>query len=203
MHTDVTPFELHRWKEGGRYDHRAGFRGVSPEFGEIVLTAPLPRSNQEAAVVSELRGGLLPTASFEARGIHTDVVKLPTLNRSTLRVGDRVVPMSRNRAGFTLDQRALHLRFAGDDYRLSALDKTGYVLSRLPDDEDPGVTVTVRETGRGKKHRLTVRVAGRAEGGDLSLALIFAGVDRSALTRLGAVKAGVSRVTHLFAESQY
>lgn len=48
-----------------------------------------------------------------------------------------------------------------------------------------------------------MRTAGRAEGGDLALALIFAGVDRSALTRIGAVKAGLSRVTHFWTESQY
>ncbi|MFF5919371.1 hypothetical protein ACFY8C_13580 [Streptomyces flavochromogenes] len=202
MHTQVSPFELHAWKEGNRHNYSAGWKGVSPEFGEITLTAPLPRTNPET-LVSEVRGGLLPVASFEARGMHAEGLKLPTLNRSTLRVGDRMVYVSRNRFGATLDQRALEMKYAGDQYRLAALDKNAYVLTREPDDEDPGVRMTVRETGRGKNRRLSVRVEGRAEGGDLALGLIFAGVDRSTLTRIGAVKAGISRVTHFWTEATY
>ncbi|MFD3331082.1 hypothetical protein ACFWV1_00235 [Streptomyces sp. NPDC058700] len=202
MHTNVTPFDLHAWKEGNRHDYRAGWKGVSPEFGEITLTCPLPRTTPES-IVSEVRGGQLPVASYESRGMHAEGLKLPTLNRSTLRVGDRMVYVERNRLGATLGRRALTMRYAGDHYRLAALDKHGYVLTREADDEDPGVTITVRESGRGRNRRLSVQVAGRAEGGDLALALIFAGVDRSALTHLGAVKAGISRVTHFWTESQY
>ncbi|MFE5940936.1 hypothetical protein [Streptomyces sp. NPDC056480] len=202
MHTQVSPFELQAWKEGNRHHYSAGWKGVSPEFGEITLTAPLPRTNPET-LVSEVRGGLLPVASFEARGMHAEGLKLPTLNRSTLRVGDRMVYVSRNRFGATLVQRALTMKYAGDQYRLAALDKNAYVLTREPDDEDPGVRITVRESGRGKNRRLSVRVEGRAEGGDLALGLIFAGVDRSALTRIGAVKAGISRVTHFWTEATY
>lgn len=202
MHTDVTPFALQAWKEGNRRHYSAGWKGVSPEFGEIVLTCPLPRTTPES-IVSELRGGLLPTTSFEARGIHAEGLTLPTLNRSTLRVGDRMVYLDRNRFGATLAQRAVAMRYAGDRYRLAAIDKHGYVLTREADDEDPGVTITVRESGRGRNRRLSVQAAGRAEGGDLALGLIFAGVDRSALTRIGAVRAGISRVTHFWTESQY
>ncbi|KQX49554.1 MULTISPECIES: hypothetical protein [unclassified Streptomyces] len=202
MHTAVSPFVLQPWQEGGRHDRRSGWRGVSREFGEITLTCPLPRTAPET-VVSEARGGLIPVATFEARGMHTDGIRLPTLNRSTLRVGDRIVSVRRNRWGATAAQRALTLRYAGDHYRLAALDKRAYVLTREPDDEDPGLTVTVRASGRGRKRQLAVHVGGRAEGGDLALALVFAGVDRSALTRVGAVRAGVSRVTDLWADSQY
>ncbi|MER6094498.1 hypothetical protein ABT154_01250 [Streptomyces sp. NPDC001728] len=202
MHTAVSPFVLQPWQEGDRHARRAGWRGVSREFGEITLTCPLPRTAPET-VVSEARGGLIPVVTFEARGVHTDGIRLPTLNRSTLRVGDRMVCMTRNRWGATAARRALALRYAGDRYRLSALDKRAYVLTREPDEEDPGLTVTVRASGRGRKRQLAVRVGGRAEGGDLALALVFAGVDRSALTRMGAVRAGVSRITDLWAESQY
>ncbi|MFI8824307.1 hypothetical protein [Streptomyces sp. NPDC053431] len=200
MHTTVTPFTLLPWKEGKRPGVRSGWRGVSPEFGEVTLTCPLPRTAPNA-VVSEARGGLIPTATFEARGIHTDTLRLPTLNRATLRVGDRLVSMSRNRWGATLEQRALLLRIAGDHFRLAALGARGYVLTRAADAEDPGVAVTVRESGRGTGRRLSVQVGGRAEGGDLALALIFAGVDRSALTRVGAVRSGVRRVAELWAEA--
>ncbi|WP_369145238.1 hypothetical protein [Streptomyces sp. R44] len=202
MHLHVTPFDLRAWKAGNRHDHRAGWQGVSPEFGEITLTCPLPRTSP-GSLVSEVRGGLLPTASFEARGAHVEGMRLPGLNRSTLRVGDRVVYVTRNRFGATLEQRALEMRYAGDRFRLAALDRRGYVLTRAADGEDPGVRITVRETGRGKGRRLSVRVDGRAEGGDLALGLVFAGVDRSALTRTGAVRAGLSRATHFWTESQY
>ncbi|MFE0650106.1 hypothetical protein ACFVZH_16125 [Streptomyces sp. NPDC059534] len=69
-------------------------------------------------------------------------------------------------------------------------------------DEDPGVTVSVRGAGRGGRRRLDVTVSGRAGGADLALALVFAGVDRAALTRGGAVRAGLSRLTGFRAESQ-
>ncbi|MFI9582370.1 hypothetical protein ACIHCQ_11090 [Streptomyces sp. NPDC052236] len=202
MHTAATPFTLHAWKEGNRHDYRSGWKGTSHEFGDITLTCPLPRT-ASATVVSEVRGGLIPTASFEARGIHTDVVRLPTLNRSTLRVGDAMVYMTRNRWGATHQQRSLQLKYAGDRYRMWAVDAREYVVSREADNEDPGVTIRVRESGRGKRKQLAVQVTGQVGEGDISLALIFAGVDRSALTRRGAVRAGFSRVTHLFAESQY
>lgn len=200
MHTPLTPFALHRWQEGKRPDVRAGWRGTSPEFGEIVLSCPLPRVVPES-VVSEARGGLLPVTTFESRGIHAENLRLPTLNRATLRVGDRHVHLTRNRIGATLVQRALRLRHAGDTYQLAALDRRAYTLTRTADTEDPGVTLTVRESGRGRGAQLSVRAEGRAEAADLALALVFAGVDRSALTRVGAVKAGVRRVTELLAEA--
>jgi len=199
VHTTVTPFTLHRRREGKGPGRTDGWRGVSPEFGEITLDCPLPRTLPEV-VVSRLYGGLLPPVSFESRGIHAENLALPTLNRCTLRVGDRLVSLTRNRLGATPLQRSLTLRHAGDTYKLLALDKRGYRLSRAADAEDPGMRITVRESGRGKGRILTVRAEGRAEGADLALALIFAGVDRSALTHFGAVKAGVRRAFDLWGE---
>ncbi|MER5713103.1 hypothetical protein AB0B13_17550 [Streptomyces sp. NPDC042898] len=201
MHTAVTPFTLRPWREGKGYERRAGWRGASAEFGEITVEAPLRQTVQEV-IVSELRGGLVPPASYETRGIHTETVRLPTLNRATLRVGDAHVSMTRNRLGATARQRALQLRYGGDHYRLWARDRRSWVLARAADAEDPGVTVSVRGAGRGSRRRLDVTVAGRAGAADLSLALIFAGVDRAALTRGGAVRAGFSRVGRLWAEAQ-
>ncbi|MFJ8661332.1 hypothetical protein [Streptomyces sp. NPDC093795] len=197
MHSTVTPFTLRPWREGKGYERQAGWRGVSAEFGEITVEAPLRQTAPEL-VMSELRGGLIPTASYEARGIHTDLLRLPSLNRATLRVGDAVVSMTRNRFGATSRQRGLGLRYGGDRYRLWAVNRRSWVLARDADAEDPGVTVSVR----GKRRRLDVVVTGRAGAADLSLALIFAGVDRAALTRGGAVRAGLSRVTELWAEAQ-
>ncbi|MFF1507075.1 hypothetical protein [Streptomyces sp. NPDC058326] len=197
MHSTVTPFALRPWREGKGYERRAGWRGASAEFGEITVEAPLRQTTPEV-VISELRGGLVPGASYEARGIHTDLLRLPSLNRATLRVGDAVVHMTRNRFGATARQRGLSMRYGGDRYRLWAVNRRSWVLVREADAEDPGVTVSVS----GKRRRLDVTVKGRAGAADLSLALIFAGVDRAALTRGGAVRAGLSRVTELWAEAQ-
>ncbi|MFF5423636.1 MULTISPECIES: hypothetical protein [unclassified Streptomyces] len=202
MHSAVTPFTLRPWREGKGYERRSGWRGVSAEFGEITVEAPLRQTVPEV-VVSELRGGLLPPASYEARGIHTEVIRLPTLNRATLRVGDALVSLERNRFGATARQRGLRMRYGGDRYLLRAVDRRSWHLARAADAEDPGVAVSVRGAGRGARRRLEVSVAGRAVAADLSLALIFAGVDRAALTRGGAVRAGLSRVTRLWAEVQY
>ncbi|MGW0118953.1 hypothetical protein [Streptomyces sp. NPDC003327] len=198
MHTTVTPFTLRRWREGKGYERRAGWRGASAEFGEITVEAPLRQTVPEV-VVSELRGTSVPPASYETRGVHTDVIRLPTLNRATLRVGDAQVYVERNRFGLTARQRGLTLRYGGDRYRLWALNRRSWVLTRHADDEDPGVTVTVR----GRRRQLDVTVAGRAGGADLTLALVFAGVDRAALTRGGAVRAALARATGFWAESQY
>ena len=101
MHTTFTPFTLHPWREGKGYGRRTGWRGTSAEFGEVTVEAPLRQAVPET-LVSELRGGLLPETSYETRGVHTDVVRLPTLNRATLRLGDALVAVERNRLGLTM-----------------------------------------------------------------------------------------------------
>ncbi|MFJ6408074.1 hypothetical protein ACIQK9_21405 [Streptomyces hydrogenans] len=201
MHTTVTPFTLRPWREGKGYERRAGWRGTSAEFGEVTVEAPLRQTVPET-VVSELRGGLLPEASYETRGVHTDLIRLPTLNRATLRLGGALVVMERNRFGLTARQRGLRLRYGGDDHRLWARGRRSWTLVRRADAEDPGVRVTVRGTGRLGGRRLEVTATGRALPADLSLALVFAGVDRAALTRGGAVRAALSRVTLFWAEAR-
>ncbi|MEJ8634616.1 hypothetical protein [Streptomyces sp. MS2.AVA.5] len=54
--------------------------------------------------------------------------------------------------------------------------------------------------GNGRK--VTVHAAGRVLPADVSLAVLFCGVDRSVLTRRGAVRAGISRIFQFWAESQ-
>ncbi|MFD7226563.1 hypothetical protein [Streptomyces sp. NPDC059881] len=202
MHSATTPFTLRPWKQGNRHERRSGWRGTSAEFGDITVTCPLPR-NQPGIVISEVSGGSIPTASFESRGIHTDAAVLPTLNRATLRLGDALVHMTRNRWALTHRGRALHLKYGGDKYRLWAVNRRACVLSRAADDEDSGVTVTVKGSGRGKKRQMAVNVAGRAVAADIVLATLFAGIDRSTLTRRGTVRAAVSRTVGIYAESQY
>ncbi|MFJ2113759.1 MULTISPECIES: hypothetical protein [unclassified Streptomyces] len=47
-----------------------------------------------------------------------------------------------------------------------------------------------------------MRATGRVLPADVSLAALFSGVDRSVLTRRGAVRAGFSRIFNFWAESQ-
>ncbi|MFJ2220514.1 hypothetical protein ACIOFY_10820 [Streptomyces anulatus] len=154
MHTptaSTAPFTLAFWKEGRTHEQRAGYRGTAAEFGEIVLTAPLPRKYTPDGVVSEVRGPSVPTAVFETRGIHTEAADLPTLYRSVLRVGDAMVHLRRNRFGLTRRARALHFRYGGDHYRLRAVNRKQFVLVRRADDEDPGALGRCAR-GPGKVH---------------------------------------------------
>ncbi|MFJ4778850.1 hypothetical protein [Streptomyces sp. NPDC088762] len=99
--------------------------------------------------------------------------------------------------------RSLRLGYGGDRYRLTAVNGKEYTLTRAADTEDPGVAVRVKQSGLGKGKRLSVSVAGRALGADITLAALFGGVDRATLTRRGAVRAGLSRAFGFYAESQY
>lgn len=202
MHTTTAPFALHVWSEGQKYERRTGWQGTSQEFGEITVIHP-HRGNAGHGLTSEVRGSLIPSASFSSRGFHAQVMSLPSLNGATLRLGDAMVYLTRNRWGLTHRGRSLHLKYGGDKYRLTAVNRKEYTLTRLPDPEDPGVTVRVKTSGIGKGKRLAVSVAGRAVGADIALAALFVGVDRATLTRRGAVRAAFSRAFGFYAESQY
>jgi hypothetical protein len=204
MHTTITPFALARWKSQTvpGEPRQFGWTGTSPEFGEVRVVWPaLPHTRN--AVVTEVSGPGLPTARFETRGMLSDLVSKPTLNRASCRVDGRFVSMDRNRWALTHRGRALRMRYLGDDYRLTALGKRAYRLERLRDDEDPGVTVTAHQTGMGSGRRVTLRAEGRVLPADLALAALFAGVDRSVLTRRGAVRAGFKRMFSFWAETTY
>ncbi|MFB4424742.1 hypothetical protein C5F59_027140 [Streptomyces sp. QL37] len=202
MHTTISPFTLAYLKERQPVGlTKSGWQGTSAEFGGIRVVYPAGRDTPDA-IVTEARGGLIPTAVFETRGPHAEIVSMPTLNRSTLRVGDGLVRMSRNRWAPTHRGRALRMTYLGDVYVLRAVNRRAYELSRRPDSEDPGSVVTVRQSGLGNGRRMTVRAAGRVLPADVALAVLFTGVDRSVLTRRGAVRAGFSRIFNFWAESQ-
>jgi len=203
MHATISPFTLAYWKErqpAGR--RQVGWQGTSAELGEIRVVYPAGRETSYS-IVTEVRGGLIPTATFETRGLHTEVASMPTLNGSTLRVGDGIVRMSRNRWAPTHRGRALRMTYLGDVYRLRAINRRAYELSRQADSEDPGSVITVRQSGLGGGRRMTVRAAGRVLPADVAIAAVFTAVDRSVLTRRGAVRAGFSRIFGFWAESQY
>ncbi|WP_030568735.1 hypothetical protein [Streptomyces aureocirculatus] len=202
MHTTTASFTLHYWKQREKGKKRQfGWQGISEEFGDIKVTNQY-QSHHES-LTAEVRGGSIPTATFESRGIHTAAMFRPSLNRATLRVGDAHVYMTRNRLGVTHRGRSLTLKYAGDKYQLAAINRRTYVLRREADDEDRGVIITVRETGRGSRKKFTITVEKRAVGADIALAALFTGVDRATLTRRGAVRAGISRVFNLSMQSQY
>ncbi|MGW0789519.1 hypothetical protein ACWD04_14980 [Streptomyces sp. NPDC002911] len=202
MHATISPFTLAYWKEKQPVGlKKSGWQGTSAEFGDVRVVYPAGRDVTHA-IVTEVRGGLIPTAVLETRGVHAEVVSMPTLNRSTLRVGDGLVRMSRNRWAPTHRGRSLRMSYLGDVYQLKAIDRRSYELSRQPDSEDPGSVITVRQSGLGSGRRMTVRAAGRVLPADVSLAVLFTGVDRSVLTRRGAVRAGFSRIFNFWAESQ-
>ncbi|MFC9297232.1 hypothetical protein ACFTWH_01860 [Streptomyces sp. NPDC057011] len=200
MHSQSTPFELSTWQGGEKgQPRRTGWQGQSPEWGEItVASLPHPHDNVRA---TEATGGQIPRVVFQSRGIQVMVTERPTLNGATLRVGDAVVYLKRNRWAATHRGRALQMKYAGDRYRLWAVNRRAYILMREADNEDRGVTVKVKESGIGKWKRVDVSVTGRALGADIALALVFTGVDRSVLTRRGAVRAGLSRIFHVAADS--
>jgi hypothetical protein len=203
MHTIISPFALTHWRERKKGERpQWGWQGTSPEFGDIRVVHPAQPYVPEK-VVAQVSGGLIPTATFEARVIHTDSMTRPSLNLAVLRLGDGLVRMSRNRWGVTHRGRSLHMTYLGDAYRLTAVDRNAYTLSRAADAEDPGVVIAVRQSGWGKGKRMTVQAEGRVLHADIALAALFCGVDRSVLTRRGAVRAGFARVFNLWAEYQY
>ncbi|MFE5245275.1 MULTISPECIES: hypothetical protein [unclassified Streptomyces] len=202
MHTTATSFTLHPWTERPPRERPfSGWRGTSPEFGDIQVRYPVPPHLPQAGR-AEARGGFLPVATFESRGVHMDELARPTLNGASLRVGDAVVHLSRNRWAPTRRGRSLHMRYLGDRYRLTAINRRDYVLTRSADSESPGAVVTVTQSGFGKRKQLTVRPAGRTVPADIALAALFSGVDRAVLTRRGAVRAGISRMFSAWAGSQ-
>ncbi|MFC8825151.1 hypothetical protein ACFT9I_07305 [Streptomyces sp. NPDC057137] len=198
MHTTISPFTLAYWKERqpvGLTKH--GWQGTSAEFGDIRVVYPAGL-DREPGIVTAVQGALIPTATFETRGIHTEVVFMPTLNGATLRVGDEVVRLSRNRWAQTRRGRSLRMTYLGDAYVLTAINRWAFTLSRRPGAEDPGVVVTVRQSGRGSGRKATVRAAGRVLPADVCLAALFCGVNRSVLTKWGAVRAGFSRIINFW-----
>ncbi|MGW3660797.1 hypothetical protein ACWD6R_36400 [Streptomyces sp. NPDC005151] len=203
MYTTISPFTLAYWKEKQPHGRtKFGWQGTSPEFGDVRVVYPAG-PDVPNALVTEVRGGLIPPATFETRGVHTDVAAMPTLNRSTLRVGDALVRMNRNRWAPSHRGRSLHMTYLGDSYRLTAINRRAYELSRQPDSEDPGAVIAVRQSGMGGGRKVAVQATGRVLPADVSLAVLFSGVDRSVLTRRGAVRAGFSRIFNFWAESQY
>lgn len=203
MHTQTTPFTLRTWQrlETEKPDEpgRNGWRGESAEWGDITV-ATLNQAHSDVSAV-EVTGPRIPRAVFRSRGLQVLGTERPTLNGATLRLGGATVPLERNRWAATHRGRALRMRYLGDQYRLWAVNRRQYVLMREADNEDRGVTFRVKEAGVGRWKRFEVSVTGRALEADVALAVLFAGVDRSVLTRRGAVRAALKKTFLVVAET--
>ncbi|MEU0523964.1 hypothetical protein [Streptomyces niveus] len=203
MHTTISPFALASWKgKNPAGAKQFGWQGTSPEFGDIQVVYPAGPYARDK-IVTAVEGGRIPTATFETRGLHVEEVSMPTLNGATLRVGDAVVRTTRNRWAQTHRSRSLRMTYLGDAYTLTAINRRAYTLSRRPGADDPGVVVTVRQSGRGSGRKMTVQAAGRVLPVDVCLAALFCGVDRSVLTRRGAVRAGFARFFSFWIDSHH
>ncbi|MER6914079.1 hypothetical protein ABT354_20595 [Streptomyces sp. NPDC000594] len=201
MQTVTTPFRLSGYRDRHPSYTKGfeGWRGSSPELGEMSVLYPV--RNAEDEVRSIAQGENIPTAVYDAKGLHVQAgLLMPTLNRGTLRVGEDEVAMSRNRLGVTDQARALHLTHGGDTYRLWAVNRLQYALARDPSGARPGATVRVEQSGKGtmsamKSGRLYLAftIEGVADPTDIALAVLFSGVDRSTLTPGGSVRAFFAR----------
>ncbi|GAA2230632.1 hypothetical protein GCM10010232_16210 [Streptomyces amakusaensis] len=199
--TATTPFRLNSFRDP-HPSYRVGFegwRGTSPELGEISVTYPFRDGEEE--IRSIVRGERIPTVLYDVKGLHVAAgLLMPTLNRGTLRVGEDEVAMSRNRLGVTEQSRALHLTHGEDKYRLWAISRLHYALAREASEGRPGVTVQVEQSGKhgmramksGRLH-LAFTIEGIAEPTDIALAAMFSGVDRSNLTTGGSARALFTR----------
>ncbi|GGZ39456.1 hypothetical protein GCM10010387_37100 [Streptomyces inusitatus] len=201
MQTVTKPFRLNSFRNR-HPEHVAGFegwRGTSPELGEISVTYPFRTGEEE--IRSIVRGEKVPTVLYDTKGLHVAAgLLMPTLNRGTLRVGEDEVTMSRNRLGVTEQSRALHLTHGEDKYRLWAISRLHYALAREPSEGRPGVAIQVEQSGKstlramksGRLH-LAFTIEGLAEPTDIALAAMFSGVDRANLTTGGSIRALFTR----------
>ncbi|MEV5441793.1 hypothetical protein AB0N23_04495 [Streptomyces sp. NPDC052644] len=203
MHQAISPFTLAAWKKDRTLEARQrqfGWIGTSPEFGDIhVIWPALPHI--DSVLVTEVRGGAIPTAAFEVRGMHVELMSMPSLNRATLRVDDTLVPMRRNRWGYTRRGRSLRLTYQGATYRLTAVNRHAYTLTREPADGTPGAVITARQSGVGKNKKVTVQASGPVQAGDVTLAVLFAGIDRATLTKRGVIRAAFTRLFDFWGET--
>ncbi|MFC9428577.1 hypothetical protein [Streptomyces sp. NPDC056987] len=107
-------------------------------------------------------------------------------------MGTTPVPLSRRRWALTKKGRSLRLAHGGHAYTCTAgRGGRSYVLAR------EGVRVAVSRKGRGSGRRQVFEVSGPAEPADISIAVVFTGVNRANLTLGGAIRSTVARLLDL------
>ncbi|WP_405710973.1 hypothetical protein OG264_19205 [Streptomyces xanthophaeus] len=185
----TTSFEMREIRDERRALH---WSTTSEEFGDIKVRYPAD-IRPATGTGARAEGSAIPTTLLISWSIFGDK---PRLNGAHLRVDGQEVKLRRNRWAVRRKGRALRMTHDGTEYRCSAISRKRYVLTR------PGLAVTVTDSGIGtKRRRLRVVIDGAAEPVDVSLAVLFAGVNRSHLTLGGAFRAGFSTVFNLWADN--
>ncbi|WP_236241834.1 hypothetical protein [Streptomyces sp. CC228A] len=182
-------FEMREIRDEGRALH---WSTTSEDFGDIRVRYPADiRPKRGTAARAE--GSTIPTALMISWSIFEDK---PRLTGAQLSVDGREAQLRRNRWAVSRKRRALRITHDGTTYRCTAISRKRYVLTR------PGLAITVTDSGIGRKRRrLLVQIDGPAEPVDISLAVLFSGVNRSHLTLGGAFRAGFSTVFNLAADN--
>ncbi|WP_432067053.1 hypothetical protein [Streptomyces sp. C10-9-1] len=162
------------------------------EFGDIQVDYPVD-VRPTAGTGARAHGSAIPTTLLVGWSIFDDK---PRLNGAQLWVDGQELKLQRNRWAVGRKGRALRMTQGGAEYRCRAISRKRYVLTRS------GLAVTVIDSGFGtKRRRLRVVINGPAEPVDVSLAVLFAGANRSHLTLGGAFRASFSTVFNLFADN--
>ncbi|WP_159030065.1 hypothetical protein [Kitasatospora albolonga] len=161
--------------------------GTSEEFGTIEVR--YPADGPVGSATARARGSAIPTTHLIGWAIFQDK---PRLTHARLQVEGEDAKLWRNRWAVSRKGRSLRMEYGGTEYRCRAVRRKRYVFTR------PGLVVTVTQSGIAPKRRtILVVIDGSAEPVDLSLAVLFSGVNRSQLTLGGAFRAGFATVFNL------
>ncbi len=178
-------FEMREIRDERRALH---WSTVSEAFGDIRVRYPAD-IRPATGTGARAEGSVIPTALMISWSIFEDK---PRLTGARLWIDGREVTMRRSRWAVSRKRRALRLTYDGTAYRCTAVSRKRYVLTR------PGLAITVTDSGIGpKRRRLQVVIDGAAEPVDVSLAVLFSGVNRSHLTLGGAFRAACATLFNL------
>ncbi|MFE7457845.1 hypothetical protein [Streptomyces sp. NPDC057554] len=177
----ITQFELKEVRE----ERALCWSGTSEEFGDVEVhySADLGPMGSTCA---RAQGSVIPTAFLIGWSVFDDK---PRLTGAQLQLDGEEVKLRRKPWAVRRKGRALRITYDGKEYRCRATRRKQYVLTR------PGLAVTVTESGIGKnRRRVLVLIDGSAVPVDISLAVLFSGVNRAQLTLGGAFRTGFSTV---------
>ncbi|MFE2290609.1 hypothetical protein [Streptomyces sp. NPDC059452] len=184
----TTSFELREV----RHEERAlCWSGISEEFGTIEVR--YPADGPMGSTTARVLGSAIPSTLLIGWSLFDDK---PRLTGARLQLGGEEVQLRRRPWAVRRKGRALRITHDGNEYRCRAIRRKKYVLTR------PGLAVTVTQSGVGtKRRRVQVVIDGPAVPVDISLAVLFSGVNRAQLTLGGAFRTGFSPILNLSMDS--
>ncbi|MDT0494787.1 hypothetical protein RM717_30270 [Streptomyces griseus] len=158
--------------------------GTSEEFGTIEVR--YPADGPMGSTTARVLGSAIPTTLLIGWSLFDDK---PRLTSAQLQVEGESVKLRRNPWAVSRKGRSLRMEYGGTEYRCRAVRRKRYVFTR------PGLVVTVTQSGIGRKRRrVLVMIDGPAEPIDISLAVLFSGVNRAQLTLGGAFRTGFATI---------